>query len=44
MGVETIERFAQFDVAVVGEGEEVLVSLLDAYREGRPLTEVPSLM
>ncbi len=44
MGVETIERFAQFDVAVVGEGEEVLVSLLDAYREGRPLTEVPSLI
>ncbi|MEM6707994.1 MAG: radical SAM protein [Pseudomonadota bacterium] len=44
MGRETIERFPEFDVAVVGEGEEVLVKLLKAYREGRPLSDVPSLI
>lgn len=44
MGVETIERFPEFDVAVVGEGEEVLIELLRAWREGRPLKEVPALI
>ncbi|MEM1436123.1 MAG: radical SAM protein [Pseudomonadota bacterium] len=44
MGRETIERFPEFDVAVVGEGEEVLIKLLKAWREERPLSEVPSLI
>jgi radical SAM superfamily enzyme YgiQ (UPF0313 family) len=44
MGEETIARFPQFDVAVVGEGEEVLVSLLDAWRTGKPIDDVPSLI
>ncbi|MGI9328623.1 MAG: B12-binding domain-containing radical SAM protein [Pseudomonadales bacterium] len=44
MGVETIERFPEFDVAVEGEGEEVLIRLLKAFREGGSLAEVPSLI
>lgn len=44
MGRETIERFAEFDVAVVGEGEEVLIHLLKAYREGTSLAQVPALI
>lgn len=44
MGQETIERFPEFDVAVVGEGEEVLIKLLKAWREARPLKDVPSLI
>lgn len=44
MGVETMERFPEFDVAVVGEGEEVLIRLLKAWREGTPLQDVPALI
>jgi len=44
MGVETIERFPEFDVAVVGEGEEIIVRLLKAYREGADLSTVPALI
>ena len=44
MGVETIERFAEFDAAVVGEGEEIIVRLLKAYREGASLATVPALI
>jgi len=44
MGVETIERFQEFDVAVVGEGEEIIVRLLKAYREGADLSTVPALI
>lgn len=44
MGVETIERFPEFDVAVVGEGEEVLIQLLKAWREGTALNDVPALI
>ncbi len=44
MGVETIERFPEFDVAVEGEGEEVLIRLLQAFREGGSLADVPSLI
>src|SRR5688572_2977952 len=32
------------DYCVVGEGEETLVELLDAIRDGRPLAEVPGLV
>ncbi len=31
MGIETIKRFTEFDVAVQGEGERILVKLLEAY-------------
>jgi len=44
MGVETIERFPEFDVAVVGEGEEIIVRLLKAWREGADLASVPALI
>ncbi len=44
MGAETMLRFPEFDIAVVGEGEEVLVQLLDALEQSKPLSEVPSLI
>jgi anaerobic magnesium-protoporphyrin IX monomethyl ester cyclase len=44
MGTETMERFKEFDYAVVGEGEEALVQLLDCLREGRDLATVPALI
>lgn len=44
MGAETIERFPEFDVAVVGEGEEIIVRLLKAWREGVDLSTVPALI
>jgi anaerobic magnesium-protoporphyrin IX monomethyl ester cyclase len=48
MGVATIERFTEFDVAVQGEGEKVLVELLNAYEKaaGRPadLSPVPAII
>jgi radical SAM superfamily enzyme YgiQ (UPF0313 family) len=40
MGVETIERFAEFDVAVNGEGEKILIELLAAIERGDDLTTV----
>ena len=50
MGPETIERFTEFDVAVQGEGERVLVDLLKAYERadqtGEPvdLSSVPAII
>jgi len=48
MGVETIKRFSEFDIAVQGEGEKVLVALLKAYEEadGQPvdLSPVPAII
>src|SRR5690606_40867425 len=44
MGPETLERFPEFDVAVVGEGEWALVHLLDALHESRSLADVQSLL
>jgi len=44
MGKETMERFPEFDVAVVGEGEEALVALLQAFDDEKPLKEVPSIL
>jgi radical SAM superfamily enzyme YgiQ (UPF0313 family) len=35
MGLETIRRFPEFDVAVQGEGEKILVALLGAYEAAR---------
>ncbi|MGN6507107.1 MAG: B12-binding domain-containing radical SAM protein [Tepidisphaeraceae bacterium] len=40
MGRETLERFCEFDVAVQGEGEKVLVELLKALEAGTPLAQV----
>lgn len=44
MGPETMERFAVFDYAISGEGEEALVSLLDTLRSGGALSQVPALI
>ena len=40
MGPDTIKRFSEFDIAVQGEGELILLELLKAYRESRPVHEV----
>ena len=40
MGVETIERFSEFDLAVNGEGERIIIELLKAFENNTPLAEV----
>jgi radical SAM superfamily enzyme YgiQ (UPF0313 family) len=49
MGLETIRRFPEFDVAVQGEGEKILVKLLDAFDSAGPdgdadLSKVPGII
>jgi len=44
MGPETLERFAEFDVAVVGEGERPLIDLLNALENDTPFADVPALL
>jgi len=44
MGVETMKRFAEFNVAVQGEGELILVELLKAFEQEKPLREVRGLI
>jgi len=44
MGPETIERFREFDVAVVGEGEKILMELLESYEKGSNLASVPGII
>jgi radical SAM superfamily enzyme YgiQ (UPF0313 family) len=44
MGTETMERFKSFDYAVVGEGEEALVQLLDCLSNNGDLKQVPALI
>ncbi len=44
MGPETMQRFPEFDVAVVGEGEGPLMELLKALEGQKPLSEVPGLI
>ena len=44
MGRETLERFPEFDLAVVGEGEWALVELLEALDQGRPLDGIAGLL
>ena len=41
--VETLDRFPSFDLAVLSEGEETFVDLLDALAKGRDLSEVQGL-
>ncbi|KAA3611772.1 MAG: radical SAM protein [Planctomycetota bacterium] len=43
MGLETLERHPEFDVAVLGEGEQALVELLQAWEDGKDLRQVPGL-
>ncbi len=44
MGRETMERFPDFDFAVVGEGEWALVELLDALEKKTDLAAIAGLM
>lgn len=44
MGPETMARFREFDVAVNGEGERILIALLDAIDAGRDLAEVRGIL
>jgi radical SAM superfamily enzyme YgiQ (UPF0313 family) len=44
MGRETLERFPEFDLAVVGEGEWALMELLTALEAGAPLGEISGLL
>lgn len=44
MGPETIQRFREFDYAVVGEGEKVLMDLLTALEQGGDLWNVPGII
>jgi radical SAM superfamily enzyme YgiQ (UPF0313 family) len=44
MGVETMERFPEFDIAVVGEGETVMSRLLKKLDVGGDLDDVPNLI
>ena len=44
MAVETMERFREFDIAVLGEGEEILVNLLNTLETGGDLKQVSGLV
>lgn len=44
MAAETMERFREFDIAVLGEGEEILVNLLDTLETGGDLHSVTGLV
>jgi radical SAM superfamily enzyme YgiQ (UPF0313 family) len=44
MGRETLARFPEFDLAVVGEGEWALVELLAALETGGDLAGIPGLL
>lgn len=44
MGPETMQRFLEFDYAVVGEGEEILVDLLQALENGGDLEKIDGLI
>ena len=44
MGEETIKRFKEFDIAVVGEGEKILMELLATLEQQKPLVEVPGII
>ncbi|MAT92962.1 MAG: cobalamin-binding protein [Halioglobus sp.] len=44
MAAETMQRFHEFDYAVVGEGEEILVNLLNALEQGADTAEIAGLV
>ena len=41
---ETMQRFANFDAGVIGEGEQTVVELADAVAAGKDLDEVPGII
>jgi radical SAM superfamily enzyme YgiQ (UPF0313 family) len=44
MGRETMQRFREFDYAVVGEGERILLDLLTTLESGGKLLSVPGII
>jgi len=42
--LETMERFPEFDLAVIGEGEETIVDLLKALESGSPVDAIPGIV
>lgn len=44
MANETMRRFREFDYAVVGEGEEILINLLNRLEQGAAVDEVAGLV
>ncbi|MEK7483734.1 MAG: radical SAM protein [Planctomycetota bacterium] len=44
LGKETMSRFPEFDIAVVGEGELTLVDLLEAIQQEKPLNAVEGII
>ena len=44
MGPETMQRFPEFDFAVIGEGEQILTGLLDVLEEEGDLTSVAGII
>jgi radical SAM superfamily enzyme YgiQ (UPF0313 family) len=41
---ETMERFPEFDIGVIGEGEDTLVRVLDHIERGKELVGIPGLV
>lgn len=44
VSLETMKRFPQFDVGVIGEGEETILELLNAWEERRSLDGIKGLI
>ncbi|GMR20476.1 MAG: radical SAM protein [Gammaproteobacteria bacterium] len=44
MGPETLQRFPEFDYAVSGEGEKILIDLLTSLESNDDLNEVPGIL
>ena len=44
MGYETMEKFSEFDVSVIHEGELILENLLNSIENNTPLSEVNGIM
>ena len=44
MGLETMQRFPEFDIAVIGEGETILSQLLARLDAGQSPADVPNLI
>ncbi len=43
MGKETMARYTDFDIAVIHEGEGVLLEILERVKNSRPLIDIPDL-
>ncbi len=44
MGVETMERFPEFDFSVIGEGERILTDLLDVLEAGGDISSIAGIV